>query len=207
MEFKDVVRTEDELRKTLGHPTGRVARKVLPALDRHCRAFIARSPFLLIASSDSQGNVDLSPKGDPPGFVAVLDDTTLAIPDRPGNRRGDTFSNILQNPQVGLFFMVPGTRETLRISGRAEIVRDEPLRTRMAIHGKLPSLALVVRVEEAFFHCAKCVIRSNLWLAGADAAGEPAVSLAEAMIDAASLEESMADVQASIEESYAEGLY
>ena len=114
-------------------------------------------------SSDAKGRFDLSPKGDLPGFVQVLDDRTLAIPERPGNRRADTFRNVLQNPRVGLIFIVPGKGETLRVSGTARVVRDTWLRERMAVDGRLPELALVVTVEEALIHCTKCMVRSLMW--------------------------------------------
>jgi uncharacterized protein len=161
--FRDTITTEEQLRAVLGHPTQAILEIGQPRIDEHFRAFIAQSPFVLIASSDAKGNMDISPKGDPAGFVQVLDDRTLAIPDRPGNRRGDTFSNILQNSNVALYFMVPGVRETLRVQGRASIVRDADLRERMALNGRTPKLAIVVEVDEAFIHCAKCVIRSGIW--------------------------------------------
>src|SRR5215467_3131721 len=126
--FDGVIESEQELRDILGHPAARAIDKQLARLDAHCRAIIARSPFVLIASCDREGRMDVSPKGDPPGFVQVLDDATLAIPDRPGNRRADTFRNVLQNPKVGLIFIVPGKGETLRISGSARIVGDSWLR-------------------------------------------------------------------------------
>jgi PPOX class probable FMN-dependent enzyme len=149
----------------LGHPSEGAVRKVLPAIVDEFRDFIAQSPFMLIASSDRDGNLDISPKGDPAGFVHVLDERTIAIPDRPGNRRGDTFSNILQNPNVALFFLVPRSRETLRVQGRASIVRDAKLRESMTVQGKTPDLAIVIEVREAFLHCAKCVVRSGVWQA------------------------------------------
>jgi PPOX class probable FMN-dependent enzyme len=162
---------------------------------------------VLIASSDVNGDVDVSPKGDPPGFVQVLDDRTLAIPDRPGNRRADTFRNILQNPKVGLFFLIPGKQETLRVSGTAMIVRDGWLRERMAIQGKRPDFAIVVTVEEAFMHCAKCIIRSKFWEMEQwpDVAELP--SLARIMIDHGKLSDSVEEMQALIDESYRERLY
>src|SRR5207237_10667230 len=120
----------------IGEPPPPCVAKTITRLDGHCKAFIARSPFVLIASSNARGEMDISPKGDAPGFVRVLDDKTLAIPDRPGNRRADTFTNVLQNPRVGLIFFVPGKSETLRVSGSARIVRDLDLRASMAAHGK-----------------------------------------------------------------------
>lgn len=136
---------------------------MLSALDRHARNWIARSPFLVIASSDDQGRIDISPKGDPAGFVRVLDDATVAVPDRPGNRRMDTFLNVLQTSAVGLMFMVPGRGEVLRVSGSAQIVRDPELLATMTEAGREPALALVVSITEVMFHCGKSVIRSGLW--------------------------------------------
>ena len=202
------VNTEEELRAVLGHPGQRVLDKVIPALDAHCRAFIAKSPFLLVASADAQGRLDVSPKGDPAGFVHVLDDQTLAIPDRPGNRRADTLVNILQHPAIGLIFLVPGKEETLRVNGRARIVRDEWLRTRLAVGGKVPELAIVVTVAEAYMHCAKCMIRSHLWdPASWGTAAAELPSLAAIMVDHCRLSDDVAAVQAQIDESYRDRLY
>lgn len=205
--FSEIVTTESQFRAVIGHPNHRVLRKHIAALDDHCRAFIAKCPFLLLASADAKGNMDVSPKGDPPGFVRVLDDTTLAIPERPGNRHADTFSNLLQNRQVGLLFLIPGKQETLRISGTAVIVRDQWLRDEMAIAGKTPEFAIVVTIQEAFFHCAKCVIRSRLWDAThwQDVAGLP--SLARVMVDAGKLEETYEEMQALIDRDVRERLY
>jgi PPOX class probable FMN-dependent enzyme len=206
-ECKEIVKTEERFREVMGHPAERVVAKVISALDEHCRAFIARSPFVLIASSDASGNVDVSPKGDPPGFVQVLDDETLAIPDRLGNRRADTFRNILQNPKVGLLFMIPGKEETLRVSGTAIIVRDDWLRERMPIRGKAPDFAIVVKVEEAFAHCAKSMIRSKLWETDhwPDLDGLP--SIARMMVDHGKLPMSVEEMQALADDSYRSKLY
>lgn len=138
-------------------------KKELPALDHHCRGFIARSPFVLIGSSDAAGNGDVTPKGDRPGFVAILDDTTLAIPDRPGNNRLDTLENIIVNPAIGLLFLIPGMNETLRVNGTAKITLDADLRERLAVDGKAPLSVIVVSVRSAYMHCAKAFMRSNLW--------------------------------------------
>jgi PPOX class probable FMN-dependent enzyme len=158
-----VVRTADELRDILGQPTERAVQKQLAALDKHCRAFIARSPFVVLSTANARGGCDASPKGDRPGFVLVLDERTLVIPDRPGNRRADSLLNILDNPHVGLLFLIPGMGETLRVNGSASIVRDPALLERLAVGGKKPQLAIVVKVEECFLHCAKALIRSQLW--------------------------------------------
>ena len=162
---------------------------------------------MLISSADADGNMDISPKGDPPGFVRILDDSTVAIPDRKGNRRADTFSNVLENPQVGLFFVVPGYRETLRIRGRALLVRDLDLRQSMEMKGVVPDLALVVNIDEVFFHCAKCVIRSGLWdfQEWANVAGMG--TLADALIDQVGLKEDVHVVHAQLEDSYDKNLY
>lgn len=205
--FSEIVRTEEELRAILGYPSHVAANKAVSELDAHCRAFIATSPFMMIASADAEGNMDISPKGDPAGFVQVLDDKTLAIPDRPGNRRGDTFRNILQNPKVALFFFIPGKQETLRVNGRAMIVRDLWLRERMAIQGKIPDFVTVVTIDEAFLHCAKCVIRSGIWQQERWPDLEGLASLARVMIDHGKLADSEAKVQELIDASYRERLY
>jgi PPOX class probable FMN-dependent enzyme len=207
MEFADVIDSEARLREVVGAPIQRSLQKEITALDAHCRALIAASPFVLIASGDAEGRMDVSPKGDPPGFVHVLDDRTLAIPDRPGNRRADTFTNILQNPGVGLVFLIPGKLETLRVNGRARIVRDAGLRERLSMQGKAPQLVLVVTVEQAFIHCGKCMIRSHLW----DPASWPGVddlpSQAQCLVDHGKLTESLEEVHASVIEARTTRLY
>ncbi len=161
--YDEVITTESELRKVVGPANRWFTSKILDRLDRRCESFIAASPFVVVGSTNSFGLVDLSPKGDRAGFIRCLDDATLAIPDRRGNRRVDTFHNVLQNPGVGLIFFVPGERETLRVAGRALIVRDQKIRSAMADRGKIPDLAMIVGVERAFFHCGKCITRSSLW--------------------------------------------
>jgi PPOX class probable FMN-dependent enzyme len=206
-QFSEIITTVAQLREVMGYPSHRVTDIAIPKLDKHCRAFIAKSPLVFIASSDASGNMDISPKGDPPGFVQILDDNTLAIPDRPGNRRADTFQNILENPQVGLFFLVPGKGETLRISGSAMIVRDKALRQSMAINGKTPDFALIVNIKEAFFHCAKCMLRSKIWQSEHWQSIDDLPSLAQTMVDAANLQESVEEMQALIEQDERNGLY
>jgi uncharacterized protein len=159
----DTVNSVTELRAILGTPSERAVRKQLAALDVHCRAFIARSPFVVLSTASASGICDASPKGDLPGFVQVVDDHTLVIPDRPGNRRADSLSNILDNPHVGLLFLIPGMDETLRVNGSASIVRDEALLDRMSVDGRRPQLGIVVHVEECYLHCAKAFLRSKLW--------------------------------------------
>jgi hypothetical protein len=161
--FKSLVTSELELRAILGHPGERAVLKQIPALDAHCRAFIAASPFLVLGTADAAGRCDVSPKGDVPGFVLVLDDRHLVIPDRLGNRRLDGMRNLLENPHIGLIFVVPGREETLRVNGRAWIVRDDDLLDRLDVMGKRPPLAIGVEVEECFLHCARAFKRSGLW--------------------------------------------
>jgi PPOX class probable FMN-dependent enzyme len=160
MEF---VKSPEELRAGYKPVHDLASRKELPFLDPHCRNFIAHSPFLLIGSSDKDGHSDVTPKGDRPGFVAVLDDNTLAIPDRPGNNRLDTLENVVRNPAVGLIFFIPGMNETLRVNGQAKVTFDDDLRTRFAVEGRLPISVMLVQVQAAYMHCAKAFMRSGLW--------------------------------------------
>ena len=147
--LSELITTKEGLEGVLGRPGPRVLAKVVNALDDMCRAFITRSPFVIVASHDAEGRVDVSPKGDPAGFAHVLDHRTIAIPERPGNLRADTFRNVLQQPRVGLIFLVPGKGETLRVSGTTRIARDGWLRERLAVADPGPELVLVVTVEEA----------------------------------------------------------
>jgi PPOX class probable FMN-dependent enzyme len=163
--FEQLVTTETELRAILGTPGPRAVMKERTSLDGHCRAFIGFSPFVLVATSDNDGRCDVSPKGDAPGFVKVLGDHRLVIPDRPGNRRLDGMRNVLTNPRIGLIFLVPGRQETLRVNGRACITRDPALLELCVAQGKRPALAIGVEVEECFMHCAKAFLRARLWTA------------------------------------------
>jgi len=157
------VPSQGALRDIMGAPMDLALRKQLGKLDRHCREFIARSPFLCIGTADAGGKADVSPRGDPAGFVQVLDDSTLIIPDRPGNNRLDTMTSIMANPNVGLLFFIPGFEDTLRVNGRATIVNDPAVLARAAVNGKAPKVAIRVTVDEAFLHCAKAFKRSRLW--------------------------------------------
>jgi uncharacterized protein len=152
-----------EIREIYGHPQERAVKKQLARLEKHSRAFIALSPFIVMATCDAEGRCDASPKGDAPGFVAVLDDQTLLIPDRLGNNRVDTITNLLKSPGIGLIFMVPGIRETLRVNGRAQITTDPTLLETCVAQGKLPRSGILVTAEEVYFHCGKALIRSDLW--------------------------------------------
>ena len=153
----------EQLRNVIGAPHPELEDKVLRAIDDYAREFIARSPFVILSTADREGRVDASPKGDAPGFVTVLDPHTLVIPDRPGNKLAYGHRNILENPRVGLLFVIPNTAETLRVNGRAELVDDTDLLEQLAARGKPAPLATRVEVEECFFHCGKAFIRSSLW--------------------------------------------
>ena len=189
-EFQDVVTSVDELRAVIREPMSAIRYKVIDHLDDVCRRFIQASPFAILASRSSQGWMDVSPRGDPPGFVRVLDEHHLAIPDRPGNRRLDTFQNLLDNPQIGIIFLIPGRGETLRVSGEARVVRDLELRESMAMQGKTPAFAIVVYVKRAFIHCPKCVMRSHLWEPEAANKKRDVPDINEAMIQHAQLTDS-----------------
>jgi uncharacterized protein len=205
--FREIVRSEADLRKVHDEPIELVTNKVVSTIDDACRRFIASSPFILIASSDAAGVFDVSPKGDPAGFVKVLDEKTLAIPDRPGNNRLDTLCNILHNPNVGLIFLIPGTRETLRISGKATIVADLELRETMRVNGKLPNFVIVVEVERVLFHCSKCMVRSRLWEPEKWPDTSTLPSLAETLVRHARPVETPAEVQELIDKDIRERLY
>jgi uncharacterized protein len=158
-----VIDSAEQLRDVVGVPLPRVADKVRDHLGPMDRAFLAASPLWLMATASADGRCDVSPKGDPAGSVLVLDDRTLALPDRPGNRRVDGFLSVLENPHVGLLFVVPGRGDTLRVNGRATLVRDAPFLDELVVQGHRPALALVVDVDEVFFHCAKAFLRSRVW--------------------------------------------
>jgi len=159
----DIVEDIAEIREIYGEPAERTVKKQLPRLEKHSRAFIKLSPFLVIASTDPSGRCDASPKGDAPGFVAVLDDQTLLIPDRLGNNRVDTISNLLAAPGIGLIFFVPGINETLRVNGRAQITTDPALLKPCAVNGKVPRSGILITADEVYFHCGKALIRADLW--------------------------------------------
>ena len=187
------------------------ALKCLDRIDRHAADFIARSPFLCIGTQTSEGRADVSPRGDPAGFVRILDARTLAIPDRPGNNRLDTLANIVANPSVGLLFLIPGFDETLRVNGRARLVTDPALLDSLAVDGRAPRLAIVVQVDEVFLHCAKALRRSRLWDPGrhSDRADMPSLMamLTDQTSGAPAEAEALRKLDADLEESYRRSLY
>ncbi len=205
--FDEIITSRDRLREVRKEPSRLVSAKVIDRIDDMCRRFIAASPFVVVASTGAGGAVDLSPKGDPAGFVRVLSPRLLAIPDRPGNHGADTMENLLEDDRIGLIFLIPGRRETLRVSGRGRIVRDAALNARMEHKGREPHLALVVEVERAFFHCAKCMIRSGMWEPEQWPSGEGLPSLAETMKHHGRLEDAVGDVAEIVRKDAAERLY
>jgi uncharacterized protein len=206
--FKNKVENEAELRSIIGFPSELASKKVISYIDRHCAEFIAKSPFLVMSTADEHGFCDVSPRGDKAGFVHVLNEKQFIIPERPGNKRLDSLRNILSNPKIGLLFFIPGLEETLRVNGRAVIVKDEELLEEMAIKGKTPLLGIGVEVEDCFIHCAKALKRSGLWDTGSWPAKDTLPSAAKILFEHAKLPDSTVDtIQKSLEESYTKRLY
>ena len=206
------VETQDELREMIGEPMHLATLKEQPSLDHHTREFINRSPFLVLASVSGPkdgkgGHVDVSPRGDPPGFVKILDDNTLILPDRRGNRRVDTMTNILENPQVGLIFFLPGYEETLRIRGRASLTRDAADLDGMAVNRKAPELGIRVEIDTVFFHCAKALKRSRLWDPETQKAAEGYPKYAQIVRDQRMPEKPVEEIDDFIQTNYREELY
>jgi uncharacterized protein len=158
-----VIDTEQELRDIMGEPTAIVTAKLADRVNELTRQFIERSPFVCVATCRPGGGMDVSPRGDPPGFVRVLDEQTLLLPERPGNRLGDTLTNLVADPRIALLFLIPGVGDTFRVNGTAVITDDQELLAASAVEGKVPHLGVVICVKEAYTQCAKAIIRSDLW--------------------------------------------
>jgi len=206
--FKQTIKSEEELRSIMGHPSDLVKNKVISYLDSNCTEFISKSPFLVISTSDKFGNCDVSPRGDKPGFVEVLSDKHIIIPERTGNKRMDSMRNILSNPRIGILFFIPGLGETLRINGSATLVMDEDLLEKMAVKGKKPQLGIGVEVEECFIHCAKAFIRSGLWDPKSWSDKESLPSAAKILFEHAKLPNTTVEIiEDRLEESYTKRLY
>lgn len=199
--------TEDGLRELYPTQSKIVELKCLPAIDHHIARFISLSPFLVIGSSDPEKGTDVSPRGDAPGFVQVVDANTVMIPDRPGNNRLDTLSNIIANPEVGLVFFIPGVEETARVNGRAEIVTDEAKLTDFAVNGKPPRAAIVVDVREAYLHCAKALKRSKLWEDDYRIERDELPTLGKMVSDQINGEISVEDAEVGVETSYRDRMW
>lgn len=200
-----VIESESDLRETYAAPNEMVQKKVLHRLDKHARAFIALSPFVVLATHGPDG-ADCSPRGDAPGFAQVIDEVTLLLPDRRGNNLIDSLRNITHSPDIGLLFMVPGINETLRVNGRARIVSDAARLAPMAVQGKAPASALEIAIAEVYFHCGKALIRSDLWNPDKQVARSSFPTLGRIVADqVAGIDAEAAD--ANLAESYRSRLY
>jgi PPOX class probable FMN-dependent enzyme len=207
-QFQDVITTAEQLREHMGFPGQGAIDKEITVIDPHARIFIEHSPFMLIATSNAAGRVDVSPKGDPAGFVKVLNEKTLLIPDRPGNRRLDGFENILTNPHIGLLFLVPQRDETLRVNGKAMLIRDQSLLETMTWRGKVPSIATAVEVEELYFHCGKAFIRSKLWKPEEWADPSAIATFGKILLDQTKATDTTAEqIDCYLEDAYKKNLY
>lgn len=204
----DTAASAPDLRGLYGEPSAMARLKQLDHLDHHCRNFIIHSPFLVIASAGAGGGLDASPRGDAPGFVKVEDERTLLIPDRPGNNRLDTLSNLLTSPEIGLIFFIPGVDETLRVNGRVEMVTDPAVLAIMEAQGKQPKTALRVRVREVFLHCGKALKRSRLWSEDYKVAKGTIPSLGRMIVEQAKPPGvSVEEAEKRVEESYRTRMY
>ncbi len=192
----------DEVRSRLGEPEEMLEGKKLDHIDKHARRFIAHSPFLALATSDASGRGDCSPRGDYPGFVKVLDEHTLALPDRPGNKIADSFRNIAENDGVGLLFLIPGMREVLRVNGSAYVTDDEDVLARMRTEAKAPMLAIIVEVAESYLHCGRALLRSRLWDPASQALAAEMPSAGEIAADQLGIAIAPAVFEQVLEESY-----
>ena len=202
-----VIDTVRELRSHYGEPSELAIKKSLDRLDRHCRRFIELSPFVVLASAGADGRMDCSPRGDPAGFVAVLDDRTILLPDRRGNNRTDSLTNVLENPHVGMLFLIPGANETLRLNGRATLTTDPARLEPLAVKGRVPRSGLQVEVEEVFLQCTKALVRSRLWAEGSRVDRETALPTFGQMIaDHAGLADGKA-IDRRLREKLGETLY
>jgi uncharacterized protein len=198
----------EELRTLYGEPSELAKRKVISFVDEHCRNYIAQSPFLVLSTSDRDGYSDASPRGDAPGFVHILDNNRIVIPERPGNKRMDSLKNILSNPRVGLIFLIPGMLETLRVNGKACLTREPALLERMKAGGKNPLLGIIVEVEECYIQCGKALKRSGLWKPETWAGADALPSGAEILAAHSKLPGySEADIKKRLEEGYKTRLY
>lgn len=201
--FQQVVTSADELTELLGSPSESGRKKQLSQLDSHMQSFIGTSPFALLGTVDSDGRCDVSPRGDLPAVGHVLDARTLAIPEWKGNRRVDTLRNILQTGRIGLLFVTPGLGETLRVNGRACVIRDEDVLASLAKEGRPPLVGIGIEIEECYFQCAKALIRSKLWEWSAEASPPPEFDFAQVLIDEVKMEDlEVNSFREQIEDSY-----
>ena len=201
--FQRTVTSAAELEALIGTPSELASKKQLAKLDRHMVSFIGQSPFLLLATVGRDGRCDVSPRGDAPGFVCVLDNETLIIPERSGNRRLDSLHNIVENGSIGLLFLIPGLSESLRVNGRAQVIQDEDVLAPMTVQNKRPVAAIAMEIEECFLQCGKATLRSKLWEARDEAAAPALPAFAEMLMDQAKLDNTTtASLDEFIQRSY-----
>lgn len=205
--FEGIVSSIEEIREHIGEPPSPVLAKVMDHIDEVSRKIIEKTPFVVLASATAGGYPDVSPKGDPAGFVKVLGERYLAIPDRPGNKRIDTFMNLLQNPYLAILFLIPGKGETLRVTGECRIVREQALRESMAVNGRIPEFAIVMHVERVLIHCPKCIARSKLWQSDQWLDTSDTATISEAMIAHARLNTTPAELKARMDNAGVTQLY
>jgi uncharacterized protein len=205
-EFAEIVGSDEDLASLYGPPVEAVTSKIIDRLDGHCRDFVARAPFVLVATADEDGNCDVSPKGGAPGFVHVLDDRRLAIPDAPGNKLVYSLRNIVRTGRAGLLFLIPGLEETLRVNGRACLTREAALLDRLAGTGKAPKAAIGLEVDEAFLHCAKAFKRSALWRPGDWPDRDGLASPAQIWRDHMALDMTTQEVEELVDDDYRDNL-
>lgn len=208
MIFKETVTSDEELRLLMGTPSRTVANKTINHVDKHCIDFISKSPIVFISTSDANGHCDTSPRGDAAGFVHIIDQQHIVIPERPGNKRMDSLRNIISNPHIGLIFVIPGLEETLRMNGKACIIRDSDILEKMAVNGKVPSLGIGVQVEECYIHCAKAFKRSKLWHSETWLSKERLPYPPQILADHVNLPDVTGEsIETALQESYSKRLY
>lgn len=204
---KKPITTSEDVQRILGEKVENQEQKAIDHIDDICREWIERSPFVTIATVNRQGQIDVAPKGDPAGFVKILNEKTLAIPDRLGNNRGDTLHNVIDNPRVGLMFVIPMRNEVVRVSGAGQICQDDDILETMIVNNKKPDMALLVHVEEAMYHCGKSMIRSKMWKPDEWQSIDGLPSYAHAVKTHASMTEPLEDVEAMMKRNDEERLY
>lgn len=208
MKIADKITSKEELRAMMGEPSRNVQNKAIDRLDHHCINFLQKAPMAFLSTAGADGQCDTSPRGDGPGFVHILDDRHFIIPERPGNRRMDSLFNILDNPHAGMLFVIPGLGETLRINGKAFVIKDQEILKEMAVNGKVPALGIMIEVTECFLHCAKAFKRSQLWEPEFWAPKEELPNAPRILADHINLEDVTNEtVQASLAVSYTKHLY
>jgi hypothetical protein len=199
--------SKENLREVYNEPSQMAKDKVLKKLDKHCQQIISLSPFVCLATTAADGSLDISPRGDPPGSVKLLDTNTLLIPDRAGNNRLDTLSNLIVNPEIGLLFLVPGVIETLRVSGLASVIQDDPRLKECEVNGKVPPTGILVEVQQAFLQCGKALKRSALWDGTYQIDRSTLPSFGTMLADQTGTETTASELDCSIDEAYENRLY